>query len=101
MGNFFENFGNNGLTNLGNKLVEASRNITHTHTHINNFSAFGNAILLSSALFGSIYMSSISVSGLNKMFLKYQMHYPLIIMNSLVILSSGFIIFLSYKCILS
>jgi hypothetical protein len=56
-----------------------------------------NSIILSSCLFGSIYLFSNSLESLNKILLKnYKIPYNLIVMNSFIVVMSGSIFVYSF-----
>ena len=94
MTGFYGSFAENGLTTLANKLVESNekvKTIDHTLDHTLNVN-MSQAIVLSSLLFGSIYMFSVSVIGINKMFMKdgeRKPNYPFLIINGSIMIISG------------
>lgn len=56
-----------------------------------------NPIILSSCLFGSVYLFSKSLECLNKSLLKnYKIPYKLIVINSFIVIMSGSIILYSF-----
>lgn len=66
---FFNGFSYDGLSRLSNPLEKSSKTvlwINHRHT------ISSQTIILSAALFGSIYMGSISIMEINKLLLKYK-----------------------------
>ena len=55
---------------------------------------FSQALILSSALFGSIYLNSVSMMEINKMFLNPNyIYYPFIMMNGFIYMGSSIILF--------
>ena len=83
-----------GLTILGDKLVESSENIKTTdHSLEHKLSIdISQSIVLSSLFFGSVYLFSVSAIGMNKMFLKDQersKNVPFFIMNGSIFVLSG------------
>lgn len=77
-----------GLTNVGNKIK-----IDHK-VKVD----VSESILLSCLFFGSLYMFSTSMIGINKMFLKDQQrpfNTPLLVMNGSLIIISGYVLILS------
>jgi uncharacterized membrane protein (DUF485 family) len=91
---FLSGLASEGLTILANKILESSENLKSIdHTHNINIS---QAIILSSALFGSIYMGSVSLIGFNKMFIranemKNKINYPFVILNGNILFVSSII----------
>ena len=99
MSGFFNNFAVDGLTIIGNKIVESSNNLktvenNHNLTHNIYFTGHLNSIIMvSSVLFGSIYLSSISLRGLNDLMIheKKENHrywVPFLCMNGSILLGS-------------
>ena len=93
----FEGFGFKAaevLSKAINKAAESDWN--HKHTIIPE-SLISNSIVLSASLFGSVYLFSTSLIGLNKMWIKSgQVNFGLYeIFNGIVLCCSGFIMFIT------
>ena len=83
-----------GLTNVGNKIEDASKNLTKIDHKVD----VSEAILLSSLFFGSLYMFSTSIVGINKMFLKGQQlpfNNTFFVINGSILIVSGYVLFIS------
>ena len=85
-----------GLNKLGNSIVKASENmkIVENNHNINiDITHIGSLTMI----FGSIYMASVSIRGINKMFVEHSLEnkkylLPFFIMNgSIIVLNSGII----------
>lgn len=85
-----------GLNKLGNSIVKASENmkiVENNHNHNINITHIGSLTMI----FGSIYMASVSIRGINKMFVEHSLEnkkylLPFFIMNgSIIVLNSGII----------
>jgi hypothetical protein len=99
---FFNGFSYDGLSRLSNSLEKSSKTILWiNHHHTISY----QTIILSAALFGSIYMGSISIMEINKILLKYKEYednqinknnlYIFIVLNSGIFMSST-ILFTSF-----
>ena len=93
----FENFGLKAgevLSDAINKAAESDWN--HKHTLIPE-SLISNSIVLSASLFGSVYLFSTSLIGLNKMWIKNgAVSFDLyLIFNGIVLCCSGFVMFIT------
>lgn len=95
----FESAGIDGLNKLGNSIVKASKNMKIVENiHNINITNMGSLVVI----FGSIYMASVSIRGINKMFIedglenkKYLL--PFFMMNGSIILLSTSILFLGIR----
>jgi hypothetical protein len=93
----FNNFAKDGLKIFGDKLFEASENLKNIDK--NQTIYIYQSIILSSILFGSVYIFSTSLIGINKMFLKNR-NFTLnfIIINGLIItITSSILIYFSMQ----
>lgn len=66
---FFNGFSYDGLSRVSNSLEKSSKTVlwfNHHHT------ISSQTVILTAALFGSIYMGSISIIEINKLLLKYK-----------------------------
>lgn len=94
-----ESVGIIGMNKLGNSIVKASENMKIVE-NIHNINIHN--INLLAVVFGSIYMASVSIRGINKMFIedglenkKYLL--PFFLMNGSIILLSTSIIFVGIR----
>ena len=94
----FESLGIFGMNKLGNSIVKASENmkiVENNHNHNINIDITHIGSL--TMIFGSIYMASVSIRGINKMFVEHSLEnkkylLPFFVMNgSIIVLNSGII----------
>lgn len=70
MSGFLDHFAVKGLTTIADKILESSNNLKtiENYTHdIQITKNFQSIIMVSSVLFGSIYLYSVSLQGINAM----------------------------------
>jgi hypothetical protein len=90
----FESAGIIGLKKLGDSLVKASENMKLVE-NIHNIEI--TEIFSLAMFFGSIYMTTVSIRGINKLFVEHSIEnkkylFPFFMMNgSIIVLNSGII----------
>ena len=97
MPGFLDNFAVEGLTIIGNKILESSnnlKNVENNHNHNIYFTKNGRSIIIiSSLLFGSIYLTSVSMKGLNDMIIhgkkENYLWFPFLWLNGSILLGSS------------
>ena len=96
MSGFFDNFALEGLTTIANKVLESSNNLknvenNHTHHITGNLQ---KVICFSSLLYGSIYLYSVSLRGMNDMMIHHKkengLMFPFLLLNGSVLIGSTF-----------
>ena len=88
-----------GLNKLGNSIVKASENMKIVE-NIHNINIHNMNSLV--VIFGSIYLASVSIQGINKMFVEHGLEnkkylLPFFMMNGSIILLSTSIIFVGIR----
>lgn len=100
----FESAGIFGMRYLGDSLVDASKNMKIVE-NIHNINIDITRISSLTVIFGSIYMASVSLQGVNKMLIAQNIEnkkylFPFFMMNGSIILLSSGLIFLGIRKIM-